>query len=230
MRSVHNSTLAKVACVTGSVRLMQTVPKEKDVWMVFVQKFAIPTKIVSREKFALTAHAYLDVTKKRTVDQVKFVKKEIVFAQLDLSTLLLGVRTSTSVKILFVILPQSVLTSQDPSSVLALEDLLGILTQKAVRIQMNVQQTETVAHNLPVLEMEEAIVNVSILVTELNVEQMQTVKFAIINLSASVLTSMLATQAPILVAQRLSVSKTVTALVIRCVKWRTTDVLMLAVW
>ena len=212
MRSVHNSTLAKVACVTGSVRLMQTVPKEKDVWMVFVQKFAIPTKIVSREKFALTAHAYLDVTKKRTVDQVKFVKKEIVFAQLDLSTLLLGVKTSTSVKILFVILPQSVLTSQDPSSVLALEDLLGILTQKAV------------------LEMEEAIVNVSILVTELNVEQMQTVKFAIINLSASVLTSMLATQAPILVAQRLSVSKTVTALVIRCVKWRTTDVLMLAVW
>ena len=82
----------------------------------------------------------------------------------------------------------------------------------------------------PVLEMEEAIVNVSIIVTELNVEQMQIVKFAIINLSASVLTSMLATQAPILVAQRLSVSKTVTALVIRCVKWRTTDVLMLAVW
>ena len=65
---------------------MQIVPREKNVLMVFGPRCVIPTRIVFREKFALTAPANLAVTKKRTVELVRSVKEAHVFAQLALST------------------------------------------------------------------------------------------------------------------------------------------------
>merc|ERR1712106_855826 len=75
---------------------------------------------------------------------------------------------------------------------------------------------------------EVVIENVSTPVTGLNVAQTQTAMSRITNHFANVLTSMWATQAHPLAAQRLNVKRIPTAVVTRCVKWRTTDVSMRA--
>jgi hypothetical protein len=72
---------------------MQIVPRERDVLMVFVPRCVIQTRIVFREKFALTAPANLAVTKKRIVALARSAKEAHVFAQLASSTPQLAVKT-----------------------------------------------------------------------------------------------------------------------------------------
>ena len=93
MESVQQNITVKVVCVTGNVKLMQTAPREKDVSMNFVPRCVTQTRIVCREKFALTALASQAVTKKRTVDLGRYANKVLVFAQLASSILLLVVKT-----------------------------------------------------------------------------------------------------------------------------------------
>jgi len=72
---------------------MQIVPRERDVLMVFVPRCVTQTRIVFREKFALTAPANQAVTKRRIVALAKSVKEAHVFAQLASSTLQPAVKT-----------------------------------------------------------------------------------------------------------------------------------------
>ena len=105
---------------------------------------------------------------------------------------------------------------------------MEIRTQKGAKIQMNAQPTGIVDPNWHVPATEVVIENVSTPVTGLNVAQTQTAMSKITNHFANVLTSMWATQAHPLAAQRLNGKRIPTAVVIRCVKWRTTDVSMRA--
>ena len=154
---------------------------------------------------------------------------ETVFVVLVLSILLQVVLTLMNVKSQDVIQVPSVKTLQDHSNVPVQEDSLEIPTQEDVRILMSVGPTEIVVPALLVLVMEVDIENVSILVTEQDVDPTLSVWLSTTDLSADVLPSMLVTQTLLLDVPKLNVKRIMTAVVTKYVRQSTTDVWMLVV-
>ena len=101
---------------------MRTVPRVRDVWRVCVPRCVIATRIVFKERSVLRPPVNLGVTRRRIVDQEKFVKMETVFVVLVLLILLLDVQILTSVRSQDVIQVPSVKTLQDHSNVHVPED------------------------------------------------------------------------------------------------------------
>jgi hypothetical protein len=95
-----------------------------------------------------------------------------------------------------------------------------------VRIQTSVRLTGIVDLNLLVSGMRMDTENVKIHVTELNVDLIPTARFKIINHSVDAMTSMWATPARSLAAQKLNARKVVTAVPTRTARSTITGVLM----
>ena len=216
--SVQQVTVAREDCVTPSVGSTLTAPRVRDVWMVCAPRCVTVTRTVSREKSVLRPVVSPAVTRRRIVDQEKYVKMETVFVVLVSSILPPDVWTSMSVRSPGVTPVPSAPTHQDHSSAHVPEVSLETPTPVDVRIPTSVAPTETVDPTLPVLEMVQDTGSVSTHVTEPGAEPTVSVQWSTTDPSASVLPSMWVTPIKLWAAPRWSVRPVETALETRCVR------------